>query len=98
MNLQELPCIIYFSLSLKEVSYIKCTNFNLQEVSCIYGILAAILHTGNIEFKDKESEVYAGDAVDVANMELAETGNRIFSIKCLKSKRQNLGLQNFCNA
>ena len=45
-------------------------------MSCIYGILAAILHTGNIEFKDKESEVYAGDAVDVANMELAETGNR----------------------
>ena len=41
-----------------------------QEVSSIYGILAAILHTGNIEFKDKEAEGYAGDAVDIANIEL----------------------------
>ena len=47
-------------------------------MSCIYGILAAILHTGNIEFQDRESEVYAGDAVEVANMELVDIGKNVY--------------------
>lgn len=55
-------------------------GFKPEEVSCIYGILAAILHTGNIEFQDRESEVYAGDAVEVANMELVDIVARLLGL------------------
>ncbi|GFR80399.1 myosin IIIA [Elysia marginata] len=44
-------------------------GFKPEEVKSVYGVLAAILHAGNIEFVSKESE-YGGDACKVKDTSL----------------------------
>jgi myosin heavy subunit len=46
----------------------------IQEVSSIFGVIAAILHTGNVEFVEKQSKGHTGDGVEVANTELTDIG------------------------
>jgi len=47
---------------------------SFQEVASIFGVIAAILHTGNLEFQDKTSDQNTGDGVEVANTELTQIG------------------------
>ena len=44
-------------------------------MSSIFGVIAAILHTGNLEFVEKQSQGHNGDGVEVANTELTDIGN-----------------------
>ena len=50
----------------------------LQEVKAVYSVICAILHTGNIEFDEKETTDHKGDACVITNMDLVNTGNFFF--------------------
>lgn len=41
----------------------------------MYSVICAILHTGNIEFDEKETTDHKGDACVITNMDLVNTGN-----------------------
>ncbi|KAL3856081.1 hypothetical protein ACJMK2_015277 [Sinanodonta woodiana] len=56
-------------------------GFKPEEVSSVYGIIAAILHIGNIEFKEKQSEVYAGDACNVTDMALVDVSCNLLGLE-----------------
>lgn len=44
----------------------------------MYSVICAILHTGNIEFDEKETTDHKGDACVITNMDLVNTGNFFF--------------------
>lgn len=48
--------------------------FLFQEVSSIFGVIAAILHIGNIEFVEKQTQGHTGDGVEVDKRELTDIG------------------------
>ena len=47
----------------------------------MYGIIASVLHTGNIEFDEKEAS-HGGDACVITNMQLVEYGELSPFLEC----------------
>ncbi|KAK3767679.1 hypothetical protein RRG08_022713 [Elysia crispata] len=54
-------------------------GFKREEVTSVYAILAAILHAGNIEFVQKESE-YGGDACRIHDLSLISTVSELLGL------------------
>lgn len=50
----------------------------------MYSVICAILHTGNIEFDEKETTDHKGDACVITNMDLVNTGN-FFPLNTLRT-------------
>lgn len=44
-----------------------------KEVKAVYSVICAILHTGNIDFDEKETTDHKGDACVITNMDLVNT-------------------------
>ena len=47
----------------------------------MYGIIASVLHTGNVEFDEKEAN-HGGDACVITNMHLVEYGELSPFVMC----------------
>ncbi|XP_053386580.1 myosin-IIIb-like isoform X4 [Mercenaria mercenaria] len=56
-------------------------GFKEEEVSSIFGVIAAILHTGNVEFVEKQSKGHTGDGVEVANTELTDIVAKLLGLE-----------------
>lgn len=57
-----------------------------QEVKAVYSVICAILHTGNIDFDEKETTDHKGDACVITNMDLVNTSKCTdFSMSCSTS-------------
>jgi hypothetical protein len=50
-------------------------------VKAVYGIIASVLHTGNVEFDEKEAS-HGGDACVITNMHLVEYGELSPFVMC----------------
>ncbi|XP_061169935.1 myosin-IIIb-like isoform X3 [Saccostrea echinata] len=55
-------------------------GFKPEEVKAVYSVICAILHTGNIEFEEKENTDHKGDSCVITNMELVNTISRLLGI------------------
>nr|XP_022321566.1 myosin-IIIb-like isoform X3 [Crassostrea virginica] len=55
-------------------------GFKPEEVKAVYSVICAILHTGNIEFDEKETTDHKGDACVITNMDLVNTVSRLLGI------------------
>ncbi|KAK3082812.1 hypothetical protein FSP39_006063 [Pinctada imbricata] len=73
------------SLSVNRVKYkaiqhcFEIIGFRPEEVQSVLGVLSAILHTGNIDFEEKEAE-HKGDACVINNMELVNIVSKLLGI------------------
>ncbi|KAL4217322.1 Myosin-IIIa [Mactra antiquata] len=56
-------------------------GFKEDEVSSIFGVIAAILHAGNIEFVDKQSEGHTGDGVVISDTKIIDTVAKLLGLE-----------------
>ncbi|XP_052720135.1 myosin-IIIb-like isoform X3 [Crassostrea angulata] len=58
-------------------------GFKPEEVKAVYSVICAILHTGNIDFDEKETTDHKGDACVITNMDLVNTISHLLGIPAI---------------
>ncbi|XP_052238013.1 myosin-IIIb-like isoform X2 [Dreissena polymorpha] len=56
-------------------------GFKHEEVESIFGVIAAILHTGNIDFLEKASVTHTADGVEIENTQLVNTVAKLLGLE-----------------